>query len=127
MLFVGRRPTYAQGHATCAGDSAFPELWRGLIGLFAPRLGKNSTTLRDYSPYATPGTLTAMEPDDWGPTVNLDGDMGLTLGGTDEYVAVPDHTRWVLTTNATVCADITFTSAVTEQGICFRGTSISRP
>lgn len=52
------RPSYQQGYARNASESANPGLWKGLVGLWAPSLGPTGLTLRDISGYGNHGTLT---------------------------------------------------------------------
>jgi len=60
------RPSYAQGFARNAAESAYPELWRGLVGLWPTSLGPTGLTLYDRS-LGVPnnGGLTNMEAGDW--------------------------------------------------------------
>ncbi len=59
-------PSYKQGFARNAAESANPNLWKGLVGLWAPSLGPTEK-LRDWSPgKKNNGTLTNMDPaTDW--------------------------------------------------------------
>lgn len=70
--------------ARSAGESAYPDLWRGLIGCWAPMLGPQGiTTLPDLSAYKGHGTLNGtMTGSDWviAPT---DG-YALDFDGTDD-------------------------------------------
>lgn len=62
-------PSYGQGFARCAAESANPGLWHGLAGLWAPTLGPTGSTLRDWSGHQNHGTLTDMAPaTDWVPS-----------------------------------------------------------
>ncbi len=60
-------PSYHNGYARNASISAFPQAWKGLIGIWAPFLGPTGTTLRDVSGYGNHGTFAAsMDPaTDW--------------------------------------------------------------
>ncbi len=61
-------PNYAQGFARYRGESAYPELWDGLVGLWAPLLGATGGVLFNWSPQgrAHDGTLVNMDPaTDW--------------------------------------------------------------
>ena len=61
-----RRPSYRQGFARFAGESAYPHLWRGKIGHWVPTLGTTGTVLRDVSGFSNHLTLTNMAPGtDW--------------------------------------------------------------
>lgn len=61
------KPSYTSGFATPErGGMAYPELWKGCVGAWAPLLGPTGLTLRDNSGRGNHGTLTNMEPDtDW--------------------------------------------------------------
>jgi len=51
-------PSYHQGFARNASESAYPETWKGLIGAFFPSLGVTGiTTLRDWSGRRNDGTF----------------------------------------------------------------------
>ncbi len=58
MIIGGPRPTYAQGFARSAAESANPNLWKGLVGLWAPYLGPTGLTLFDWGGRKNNGTLT---------------------------------------------------------------------
>ena len=55
-------PSYANGFAPRDGPPANPNLWQGLVGLWAPSLGPTGLTLRDQSGFQNDGTLTLMGP-----------------------------------------------------------------
>jgi len=42
-------PSFQQGFARCAAESACPELWQGLVGAWAPSLGATGERLLDWS------------------------------------------------------------------------------
>jgi hypothetical protein len=42
-------PSFREGFARCAAESACPELWRGLVGAWAPSLGVTGRTILDWS------------------------------------------------------------------------------
>lgn len=56
-------PSYVQGFARRQGESACPELWRGLVGLWAPLLGPTGEVVFGWSSrgQAHNGTLTGMD------------------------------------------------------------------
>lgn len=96
-------PSYKQGFARYAAESAYPGLWTRLQGLWAPSLGPTGLTLFDWSGHGNrDGTLNNMELDtDW----ILTGDdrikgYALNFGGTNEYVQTPiiDITSWTAMT-----------------------------
>lgn len=51
-------PSYTQGFARNAAESAYPNLWKGLAGLWLPALGPTGLTLHDPSGYKNHGTIT---------------------------------------------------------------------
>lgn len=55
------KPSYGQGFARNAAQSAFSELWRGLVGLWSPSLGPTGLTLHDWSGHKNDGILTSMD------------------------------------------------------------------
>jgi hypothetical protein len=62
-------PSFAQGFARNARQSANPGLWNGLVGAWHPGLGVTGETLRDVSGFGNHGTLTNMDPaSDWAMT-----------------------------------------------------------
>ena len=66
MSSVLQIPGYGQGFARCQAECEYPELWKGLVGSWAPYLGSTGTTLRDWSGHGNHGTLTSMDPaTDW--------------------------------------------------------------
>lgn len=48
-------PSYSQGFAKSAWESANPQLWRGLVGAWMPGLGNSGDTLFDWSGYGHHG------------------------------------------------------------------------
>lgn len=77
---VSIRPSWKNGFARCAAESANPNLWKGLVGAWYPSLGPTGLTLRDVSGWHNHGTLTNMDPaTDWvatemGWALDFDGD-----------------------------------------------------
>lgn len=60
------QPTWKSGFARSAGESAYPNLWKGLIGAWSMGLGPTGGTLRDVSGFSNHGTLVNFEiGDDW--------------------------------------------------------------
>ncbi len=92
-LYVpGHTPSWKQGFARNAAESAAPGLWKGLAGLWAPGLGPTGLTLRDLSGFGNHGTLTNMDPaTDWGTTGQRGIPRALDFGNHDsmESVVVP--------------------------------------
>lgn len=59
-------PSYHQGYARSAGESAYQNSWKVLLGAWVPALGVTGGTLRDVSGFGNHGTLTNMDPAiDW--------------------------------------------------------------
>lgn len=82
-------PSYGQGFVRCAAEAEYPNLWDGLVGLWAPFLGPTGLTLFDHSRRHNNGTLTNMDPaSDW-----MVGEMGYVLdvgsSGATEHISVP--------------------------------------
>lgn len=78
---MNERPTYGTGFARNAAESAFPELWRGLRGLWAPSLGPTGGVVDDWGGIKNPGILT-------GPTWEADA---LNFVASDpDYVLIDD-------------------------------------
>lgn len=81
------RPTFVTGYALEPNDSLFPNLWDGLVGAWCPSMGKQGSTLFDFSPYKNHGSLTNMDaatdyvPGKFGTALNYDGsDDNLDIG-----------------------------------------------
>lgn len=59
-------PSYHQGFTRSASESAYPQLWRGLVGVWVPSLGPTGTSLFDWGGTKQTGTLISMAPSsDW--------------------------------------------------------------
>lgn len=76
-------------------ESAYPELWDGVVGAWAPCLGPTGLRLHDLSRRANWGTLTAMDTSAW---VIRDGQYALRFnaGDTNDRVIVtnPALSQW---------------------------------
>ena len=78
------RPSWKQGYARSAGESANPGLWDGVVGACYPSLGPTGLVLRDVSGRHNHGTLTNMDPaTDW---VMTEKGWALDFDGSDDYV-----------------------------------------
>jgi hypothetical protein len=78
--------SYSSGLAPRDREPAYPSLWRGCVGAWAPCLGPSGVTLRDWSPYRNHGTLTNMTlASDW--TVS-EGRHALNFDATDNVIAM---------------------------------------
>lgn len=79
-------PTFQQGFARSAGESAYPELWQGLANYWAPSLGPQGlTTLSDWGGRKTHCSLTSIVGDNW---VQGVGGWALDLDGTNDFASV---------------------------------------
>lgn len=59
-------PSWTNGFARSAGESAYPELWKGLVGAWVPALGPTGLTLHDFSSYKNNAILSGIIPSvDW--------------------------------------------------------------
>lgn len=74
------QPTFQSGYAKGPGDSEFPNLWNGLIGLWAPSVGyQGVTTLQDFSGNGAHATIAGSKSvsdwnrDDRGSSLRFDG------------------------------------------------------
>ena len=102
-----KRPSYKQGFARSAGESKYPNLWRGLVGAWVPALGVTGGTLYDQGRYGEDGTLTTMVPaSDW--VATPDG-YALNFDGTSDRVVTP-ASKWSDTPDVTVMALVKPTS-----------------
>jgi len=60
------RPSYSQGFARSAGESAYPQSWAGLIGAWNPALGPTGiTTLMDVSGFGNDGSMESILSTAW--------------------------------------------------------------
>jgi len=57
--FQGPNPSYHQGFARSASESAYPESRKGLIGAWTPELGVSGFTLHDASGFSRNGVISA--------------------------------------------------------------------
>lgn len=68
------------------GEPAYPELWRGCVGAWAPCLGPTGQTLRDWGGRHVHGTLTNMDVNAaWLPSA---GRFALTFDASNDYVSL---------------------------------------
>lgn len=88
--------SYHTGFSPRDGYPAYPELWRGCVGAWAPCLGPTGLTLRDWSGRQNHGTLTNMVPgDDW---VVSGGRYALDFDGSNDFVIANRPTFPIATT-----------------------------
>ena len=78
-------------------ESAYPQLWDGVVGAWCPSLGPTGERLHNLSRFNNWGTLTNMDPaTDW---VVSSGQYALDYDGTNDWVSVPrisaySSTQW---------------------------------
>lgn len=104
------RPSWSQGFARSAGESAFPGRWTGLRGAWPTSLGPTGDTLFDVSGNKNNGTLDSdMDPaTDW--TIQ-EGQYVLTYS-TNQGVRVGNFSSSIFSADATVVASARLTSTV---------------
>ena len=86
VVASGPGPSYRQGFARSAAESERPQDWQGLFTLWAPVLGPNNITLRDWGGHQHHGTLTTMDPaSDW--VVDEEG-YALDFDGGNDHVVL---------------------------------------
>lgn len=109
-------PTYGQGFARNAAQSEYPELWRGLVGLWSPSLGPTGLTLRDWSGYQKDGTLTNMDAaTDW---IASEKGWALDYDGSNDSVLISNANELTLVgSDLTVTAWIKMTTNSSFRGI----------
>ncbi len=105
-------PTYAQGFARSAAESANPGLWKELVGLWLPALGPTGLTLRDVSGHNGHTSLTGGDWgnfDRWGITsrgyavrFNPDGEAGGYAVTIPETMNSQGVSEWTLIINTNV-------------------------
>lgn len=79
------RPSYHQGFARSAGESAHPSLWRGKILHLPTFLGVTGNNIVDITSFKNHFVLSNMEATDW--VIGQHG-YALSYGGTDEYASL---------------------------------------
>jgi len=82
------------GYARNASESAYPNLWRGLVGWWCPSINpRGGNRLFDLSPFRNHGTLTNMTNDDW---VVSGGAGALDFDGSNDLVSTDNGNRFGL-------------------------------
>ncbi len=94
-------PSYAQGFARYWHESERPDLWEGLVGLWAPYLGPTGLTLFDWSGCRNHGTISGAT---W--AVNDSGYYLDFLHANDGLVLIPASTSIRPLGNFTIICDI---------------------
>ncbi len=82
------RPSYQTDFAHSAGESEYPDLWRGLIGAWEPVLGHTGSIVRDLGSTRIDGTLAAVS--QWavgerGPYLSFDGSQTVEIGTLSDF------------------------------------------
>jgi len=96
-------------------ESAFPQLWDGVVGAWAPCLGPTGSRLHDMSRRANWGTLTNMDSaTDW---VVSDGQYALDLDGSNDYADCGTAINLLLLGEMTVAAWVRFDVLNTLQAL----------
>lgn len=80
-----QKPTWITGIARNPYESAHPELWRGLVGLWAPSVGVQGMRLWDFSINRNHGVMTNMTRADW---IGSEDGWALDFDGGDDFVDV---------------------------------------
>lgn len=107
ILYQHSPPSFKQGYARSASESAAPNLWKGLVVAWVPSLGPTGLPLFDVSGNRNHGTLSDMDPaTDWvvGGNPRFPGYVLDFEGGTsDERVRTAlgvDMTSWTGTSHS---------------------------
>ena len=86
------------GYARNASESAYPNLWTGLVGWWLPSVNpRGGNRLFDLSPFRNHGTLTNMSNDDW---VVSGGAGALDFDGVSNRVSIPANSAFAPTNAA---------------------------
>lgn len=99
MICTQATPSYSQGFARCADESAHPQLWNGLVGAWIPEIGPSGSVLFDISGRGHHGTLVNLE---------IDTDWALYDGGTFLNTATNEHVTGTFEQIDTACTILTF-------------------
>jgi len=86
ILIIPRRsePAWSTGFARGASQALHPELWDGLVGLWAPGLGPTGLSLYDVSGHSNHGSLENMDANtDW---VTGENGWGLEFDGVNQRI-----------------------------------------
>lgn len=75
------KPSYAQGYARSAGESEYPDLWKGMFGAYLPALGPTGVGVPDVGPNKFNATLVNIVASDY---VMGPGGYGLNFTSGDQ-------------------------------------------
>lgn len=107
-------------------EAAYPVLWKGCVGAWAPLLGPGGEILVDRTKNIRHARLADMDPaSDW---VISGGAYALDFDGTNDYVSVPRQTQIEGSTVYSMSAWIYGRSAVgAREYMAYRSTAASNP
>lgn len=120
-------PSYKDGYAHGPDESAYPELWKGLVGLWLPGMrGRNGTDgVKDFSGKGNHGTTNgSMTADDWVVAKKPNGQVGhaLDFDGDNHYVSLGTNNIFELTSRLSISAWIKHDVTGVYEGIVQKGT-----
>lgn len=94
------RPSYKSGFAPRDFEPAYPHLWRGCVGAYAPLLGETGLMLRDWSGRRNRGVMNGFDANtSW---VNSQHGKAILFDSVDDFVAL--ETPPVSSFPITLCA-----------------------
>lgn len=114
------RPSFQYGLARSRGESMYPEMWNGLVGIWVPAIGHQGiTTLRDWSPFKNNGTLTGgMDNSDW--VIGRNG-YALDFDGTNDYIDIGTPAVLNLLTALSVLAWVRVPTVGVDRNVASKG------
>ncbi len=122
-------PSYKGGFARNAAESANPNLWKGLVGLWSPSLGPTGLTLFDHASRKNHGTLTNMDQaTDWVVSGSPWNGYALNYDASNDRVVIQDAPALNISINISV--GVWFKKALADdvrQFIAAKGTGIAGP
>lgn len=120
------RPTFTTGFAKNASESAYPELWNGLVGLWSPEMGKQGLFLYDFSGRNHKGTLNSIDPS----TAYVSGKRGYALNYTGSSTFVDCGTIPEIddaSKNLTLIFNMRSSATVSQTLITYDNNSVLQP
>jgi hypothetical protein len=124
------QPNWREGFARNITEAKYPQLWRGLMGAWAPVLGKTGSTLYDISGYNNHGRFvstdssTAWQIDNGQQTIGFTGSSQYITCGRQQWLENTNKFTMMfwfrrLTANALVYLSKTSNPGSTSNRICF--------
>ncbi len=119
------QPSYKQGFARSRGESAFPEMWKGLIHAYVPALGP-AGQLRDVGLLGNiDGTLVSLNGASWVvPDYSVNGprNQGSVLGfdGTNDWIDLNTNFGFGFNTPFTIAFEFMNTGTASDQQLIGR-------